>query len=284
MVAYAYSLVNERDSCRDYLALAYQRIGSRVDEARVRYDHYRILNHLGDHQGAMENLEAAVFTQDSILFDHIKNSISFALKDYAEKTAEQKAEESKTLGIISVLLFLLIIILVFIMVNAMRLSKKALLDEMSRVQEYGETISELLGSKVTLLRTLSDEYYKLEEEPSWDKPARTKEEIIKSFRTQIGELRTDSSIMEGIEMALDAKYHGLMTSLKESFGPSLKAEEYKILALVLSVVPRPVIRFLTRISDDALRKRISRYREKFKGLPDEQRDLLLEILSPQKVS
>ena len=138
-----------------------------------------------------------------------------------------------------------------------------------------------LADKVRSLQQLSESFF------SWDdatikkqeeKEGRLmKEDVIASFRHQLGELRNDRSIIPAMERSLNLVDNQLMLKARQ-FLPNSKELDFTILVLMFSGFSIKSISYLLRMSEPALRMRKSRFKHQFENLSEPERSLFLEKL------
>ena len=101
-----------------------------------------------------------------------------------------------------------------------------------------------------------------------------KDEIIDSFRRQLGELRADKSFIYTLEQSLNITEDGVMTKLRQIL-KNEKELDYSILTLLFSGFSIKSISYLFRMSEASLRMRKTRYRQQFLSLQEPERSVFL---------
>ena len=120
---------------------------------------------------------------------------------------------------------------------------------------------------------------------SWDENAivkrehkegkQSKDEIISSFRTQLGDLRNDHSFITALEQSLDLANNGIMEKARRHL-KNEKEIDFSVLTLLLSGFSIKSISYLLRMSEASLRMRKTRFKQQFEIMPEPLRSLFLD--------
>lgn len=101
-----------------------------------------------------------------------------------------------------------------------------------------------------------------------------KEDVIVSFRKQLGELRGDQSIISALEQSLDVSENDLMKKAR-SVLKNEKELDYTVLTMLFSGFSIKSISYLLRMSESSLRMRKTRFKQQFETLSEPFRSLFL---------
>lgn len=244
---------------------------------------------------AFNSLSAAYKTQDRVITGLLGQSLTHSMESfYADKLEIEHVRSHSRLyllGFISSILLAIIIALFFILEK----KNKVLLDDIAKIQEVSDDLQQLraknatsyklferfISDKVKSLQQLSESYF------SWDESAikkreknygkLMKEEVIYSFRKQLGELRGDQSLIPALEQSLNLSEDGLMEKARLLLKND-KELDYSILILLFSGFSIKSISYLFRMSEASLRMRKTRFKQQFESLSEPARGVFLKKL------
>lgn len=244
---------------------------------------------------AFNSLSVAYKTQDRIITGLLGQSVTHSMESYYADKLEIEHVRSHSrlylLGFISSVLLAIIIVLFFILEK----KNKVLIDDMAKIQEVSDDLQRLraknatsyklferfISDKVKSLQQLSESYF------SWDETAikkreknygkLMKEEVIASFRKQLGELRGDQTLIPALEESLNLSEDGLMEEARALL-KNEKELDYSILILLFSGFSIKSISYLFRMSEASLRMRKTRFKQQFESLSEPSRGLFLKKL------
>ena len=154
------------------------------------------------------------------------------------------------------------------------------MDDMVRTQDVSsDLVDTLIADKIKSLQQLSESYF------SWDENAivkrehkegkQSKDEIISSFRTQLGDLRNDHSFITALEQSLDLANNGIMEKARRHL-KNEKEIDFSVLTLLFSGFSIKSISYLLRMSEASLRMRKTRFKQQFEIMPEPLRSLFLD--------
>lgn len=167
--------------------------------------------------------------------------------------------------------FLALVLVIIFLVSALQRLKKDLIWLQEEHKTSGYVLEALLQDRIDQIRKLSDTYQYWTEEAICQREKQegryTKEEIIGLLRRDICELRGGPHWMANLESAIDQACGQPMKQLRElvEHTPGLRFHErdYELLTLFFAGFSSKSISFLLDMTDDAVRKRKSRYKNLF---------------------
>ena len=104
-----------------------------------------------------------------------------------------------------------------------------------------------------------------------------KDDVIRLFRSQLGELRKDKSFVEVLEQSLNLTEDGLMQKARKLLKRE-KELDFTILTLLFSGFSIKSISYLLKMSESSLRMRKTRYKQHFEQIPASQGDIFIAKL------
>lgn len=274
---------------------AFSLIRTKADSLIYYNDRYNVCDKRGDWKNAVAALSDRSRLMNEIVIESLGQSITHSMEKKTLEELELEKLQSRYrytfMGLIGVAL-LSIIVLLF---SLLRKKNRKLLEDMVKIQDVSDDLNRLkiehsvsyelvemfLADKVRSLQQLSESFF------SWDdatikkqeeKEGRLmKEDVIASFRHQLGELRNDRSIIPAMERSLNLVDNQLMLKARQ-FLPNSKELDFTILVLMFSGFSIKSISYLLRMSEPALRMRKSRFKHQFENLSEPERSLFLEKL------
>lgn len=268
---------------------------SDVDSLAFFNNCYNLYDRRGDEKRALHYSTKRMELQDRIVISQLRQSETHALENfYNEKLNEERLRTHYQRLAVSIAgLFAISIVIVLVLL--IRKKNRRLLEDMVRIQEFNEDITrlrknntntykiveDLVADKVHSLRQLSDSYF------SWEDGALKKteekrgtlmrDEIIMTFRKQLGELRGDQSIIQTLEQSLNLSDNGLMLRARQLLTEE-KELDFSILILLFSGFSIKSISYLFRMSEASLRMRKTRYKQRFETFSEPDRSKFLRHL------
>lgn len=291
-LAIVYETEGEHNLSNKCLEMASSRLYSPIDSVRYWGALGYIMEARGEWEQAHKALSLTVKSQDRIITELLDQSVTHSMEQFfSDKWEIERIRHNSHL-----FLFVLIVVVLFIVIVSLffLLNKKnrQLLDDMARIQEVSEDLLRLrknhsasyelvdkfIADKVRVLQQLSESYF------SWDDTALKKlenkkgrlmkEDVIVSFRKQLGELRGDQSIISALEQSLDVSENDLMKKAR-SVLKNEKELDYTVLTMLFSGFSIKSISYLLRMSESSLRMRKTRFKQQFETLSEPFRSLFL---------
>ena len=158
-------------------------------------------------------------------------------------------------------------------------------------KEMGEMIATLFENRLNILQTLSEQYDLVDE--SHQRKMREKgrelsrDEIVSSFRDKMRELRKDNEINLSMEEALNVWKEGIMNRFRSVFGDGsssnlkMSKEDFEMAPYYFSGMKQKTISYLTGYSENAIKERKYRIKQKIETLDDsliKEKELFLSNL------
>lgn len=278
-----------------YLRVAEREIHIKTDSLVFYNDCYNVYERRGDWKKALENLVSRSKLQDEMEMALLGQSVTHAMEYYYQERLEIERLRSRS----RVILFSLIgfVLLVFIFGLSLLLKKKnqQLLEDMATIQEVSDDVirlrkeessssqivNQLIADKVKSLQQLSESYFSWEDDAVRKREEKKgklfKDEIIASFRMQLGELRKDHSFIVSLEQSLNLTNDGIMEKA-HMWLTNIKERDFSVLALLFSGFSIKSISYLLRMSEVSLRMRKTRFKQQFESMSEPLRSLFLTKL------
>lgn len=291
-LAIVYETEGEHNLSNKCLDMASSRLYSPIDSVRYWGALGHILEARGEWEQAHRALSSTVEIQDRVITDLLDQSVTHSMELFFTDKWEIERIRHHSQLFISVLVGLVLFIVIIALFFLLRKKNKQLLDDMARIQEVSEDLHHLrmdhsasyglvhkfIADKVRVLQQLSESYF------SWDDTAikklenkkgrLMKEDVIASFRKQLGELRGDQSIISALEQSLDISENDLMKKAR-SVLKNEKELDYTVLIMLFSGFSIKSISYLLRMSESSLRMRKTRFKQQFETLTEPYRSLFL---------
>lgn len=285
--------IDGNSSLADTLILeASNLLKSKMDSLVFYNDCFNLYSQRKDLKSAIDYLSKRADLQDNIVMGLLRQSEAHALERYYRDTLVVERlrirHHREMMGIAGVLLIVIIISLAL----QLKRNNRRLLEDMAKIQEVSEdlrvlesknartyqVVDGLIADKVHLLQQLSESFFSWEDDALKKQEKKNgtlmKDEIIDSFRRQLGELRADKSFIYTLEQSLNITEDGVMTKLRQIL-KNEKELDYSILTLLFSGFSIKSISYLFRMSEASLRMRKTRYRQQFLSLQEPERSVFL---------
>ncbi len=266
-----------------------------IDSA-VFYDSKRyILELRRDWDNAYRSLYQAVTIQDGIVSRLLDQSVTHSMEQYFADKWEMERTRSRSrlylLGFLGMLLFGIIAGLLLLL----RKKNKRLLEEMLTIQEVSDDLDQLrkehaasyelverfITDKVNSLQRLSESYFTWEDAAVKKRETQqgilTRDDIIRQFRMQLGELRRDQSFIPALEQSLNYTDDGIMDKARQLFKKDNELD-CSFLTLLFSGFSIKSISYLLRMSEASLRMRKTRIKQQIETLQEPYRSRFLDKL------
>ena len=279
-----------------YLEKEFSLVQDGIDSLDFYNDCYNVFDRRGDWEKAAYCLSKRSSLQDEIVIKLLAQSETRALESfYHERLVnEQLRAQSRRYAIIAMAIVFLIVLSALLLL-LMKKNRK-LMEDMIRIKEINEDINQLRSrnsityelvdsliiDKVHALQQLSESFFSWEDSAVKKREENNgfliKDEIIRLFRSQLGELRDDKSFIKTLEQSLNLTENGLMLKARQLLR-SEKELDFAILTLLFSGFSIKSISFLLKMSEASLRMRKTRYKRNFEQFPASQNSVFLEKLS-----
>ncbi len=279
-----------------YLEKEFSLVQDGIDSLDFYNDCYNVFDRRGDWEKAAYCLSKRSSLQDEIVIKLLAQSETRALESfYHERLVnEQLRAQSRRYAIIAMAIVFLIVLSALLLL-LMKKNRK-LMEDMIRIKEINEDINQLRSrnsityelidsliiDKVHALQQLSESFFSWEDSAVKKREENNgfliKDEIIRLFRSQLGELRDDKSFIKTLEQSLNLTENGLMLKARQLLR-SEKELDFAILTLLFSGFSIKSISFLLKMSEASLRMRKTRYKRNFEQFPASQNSIFLEKLS-----
>ena len=303
--AYVFQLVEDEDSSDYYLDKAYQIALSRGDSIVVGYDQFLIDDARGKTEKAKQQLKQLSHMQDSSVYEALKQSISFHQGTYYQNESRMNVMKAKMRTLTYGFIIILLTTLTVFLLSRNRKQRALIVEEMAKTseikqdlfvlknekKEMGEMIATLFENRLNILQTLSEQYDLVDE--SHQRKMREKgrelsrDEIVSSFRDKMRELRKDNEINLSMEEALNVWKEGIMNRFRSVFGDGsssnikMSKEDFELAPYYFSGMKQKTISYLTGYSENAIKERKYRVKQKIENLDDsflKEKELFLSNL------
>lgn len=273
---------NDPDKADSYLHMAESMLRSSTDSVVFYNDCRNVYDLRGDWEKAHWAKTESSKISDRIIIETLEQSVTHAIENHYEREWEIERERSRSRLYLIVLLGTVLLIALLSMYFFLRKKNQRTMDDLARVQDVSsDLLDTLIADKIKSLQRLSESYF------SWDDNAiakrehkegkQSKDEIITTFRTQLGELRKDHSFITALEQSLNLSDNGIMEKARQLLSNE-KELDFSVLTLLFSGFSIKSISYLLRMSEASLRMRKTRFKQQFELMPEPNRSLFLEKL------
>lgn len=249
-----------------------------------------------DYFDAFSSLNQAVEIQNRQTSALLSQSITYALEQHYRESFDSEKAQSKLKSIIIAFILLLAALLSAILISLVSKQRRNNIQLMSDIDTLNndmellranngqfKTVSDsLLRERVQFLKQLSNSYFEWtdEEVKKREKHAgtQTKDEIISTFRRQLGELRSDDTLFSSLEQAVNYSKDNILEKLRTVCKGTFKENDFRTLTLLFTGLSIRSSAFLLKTSEPALRTRKTRYKHYFETLPEPYASLFAENL------
>ncbi len=223
LMAYAYRMVNQKDSAALYLGRAFEKISSTDELVDAKYDRYRILNADRRYESAISDLHDVLLAQDSTFHTILNQSVVAAQRD-AYKDSYQKEEYNNRImkgGIfLSAIILCLVTAFIFLYIKKNRTDREntiyqviSLQNEIRSIEKRtGERdlmISHLFQKRLAFINSISTSYLR---EAS---PNEVNKDYYKTIEKEIHLFRQDEHIYEDLEKIVNYTSDNVMDYLRQ---------------------------------------------------------------------
>lgn len=279
----------------DYLEREFSFVHDRIDSLNYFNDCYNVYDRRGDWKNAASFLSKRTQLQDEIVEELLAQSETRALEGFYHErlTYEQLRAQSRRYAIMAMAVSFLVVVFALLLL-LVRMQRK-LMDDMVKIREISDDIStlrlhnsvtyglvdSLIVDKINSLQQLSESFFSWEDSEvkkrEVNKGMLLKDDVIRLFRSQLGELRKDKSFVEVLEQSLNLTEDGLMQKARKLLKRE-KELDFTILTLLFSGFSIKSISYLLKMSESSLRMRKTRYKQHFEQIPASQGDIFIAKL------
>lgn len=294
--AYLNECLGESRTADYYLSLAQTLVSSPHDSLTLLDQTSRIYRLRGEYQKAYNELSKAQNIQNRLVIDLLNQSVTHALEQHYRESFDSEQEQSKLKSIIIAFILILAALLSTVLISLVRKQRRNNIQLMSDIDTLNndmellranngqfKTVSDsLLRERVQFLKQLSSSYFEWTDEEVKKREkhtgTQTKDEIISTFRRQLGELRSDDTLFSSLEQAVNYSKDNIMDKLRIACKGALKENDFRTLTLLFTGLSIRSSAFLLKTSEPALRTRKTRYKHYFETLPEPYASLFEENL------
>lgn len=278
------------DEADSLLIAAREACGTDADST-VYFSAARDLCHLrSDYEGEMMVLEASLANQRRIMSSILERSIPHAQGAYWKDYNLVLRLHEHNASLFVALVFLVLIISNLLCFWIMQRRRIALISDGKVIESLQKDIvflqkeqlasksivNVLLQDKVNRIQQLSGAFFKWSDEAFLLREERygkvMKDELISDFRKELRSFRDDPNLFKEIEIALDQAQGHIMQSFRHAVSQTsdiiLNERDFALVTLFFARFSSKSISFLMGMTEEAVRKRKSRYRKLFSELGD----------------
>ena len=284
--AYMYECLERRIDADHNLSLTKSLIASSSDSLSYLDQAARIYKMRGDYKTAFDATSQALNIQNRMFLDLLGQSVTHAMEQHYRESFDSEKEQSKLKSLIIMFILLLAAIVSAILISLIRKHRRNIIQLMSDIEilnsdiellrannEQSKKVGDtLLRERVQFLKQLSNSYFEWTDEEVKKREkhtgALTKDEIITTFRHQLGELRSDNAVFSSLEQAVNNSKDNLMENVRSVCKDTLKENDFRALTLLFTGLSIRSSAFLLRMAEPALRTRKTRYKHYFSSLPE----------------
>lgn len=252
-----------------------------------------------DYKNAFLSLKQASDYQDKAVSELLARSATHAMKAYLEERYQHEQVKTQNLSLLISLVIILMLTLGTVSIMALKKRRKeieverelvnSLKKDLLLLQEEqktsGAVLDTLLQDKINKIKKISSTFFSWTSEAVYlreeQRGKAMKEEIIEEFRNELRALRDDPHLISDIENALNQAHGQIMRRLRDlTFKtPDIHFNErdFELLNLFFANFSSKSISFLLDMTDDAVRKRKSRYKKLFLSHGDAYSEFLSRL-------
>jgi len=252
-----------------------------------------------DYKNAFLSLKQASDYQDKAVSELLARSATHAMKAYLEERYQHEQVKTQNLSLLISLVIILMLTLGTVSIMALKKRRKeieverelvnSLKKDLLLLQEEqktsGAVLDTLLQDKINKIKKISSTFFSWTSEAVYlreeQRGKAMKEEIIEEFRNELRALRDDPHLISDIENALNQAHGQIMRRLRDlTFNtPDIHFNErdFELLNLFFANFSSKSISFLLDMTDDAVRKRKSRYKKLFLSHGDAYSEFLSRL-------
>lgn len=273
---------NESGKADFYLGLSERLLRTPLDSLMYFNDCRNVYDERKDWEKAHRAKTASARIQDRMTIELLGQSLTHAMENYYKSIWEIEKERSRSRLLFFFLIGTFMVIVSLTLYFLLRKKNQRTLEEMANIQDVSsDLVDTLIIDKVNLLKQLSESYFSWEDDAIVKRESKmgklSKDEIITSFRAQLGKLRNDHSIIATLEQSLNLTDNGIMEKARQYLRNETELS-FSVLTLLFSGFSIRSISFLLRMSEASLRMRKTRFKQRFQTLPDPDRSHFIEKL------
>ena len=283
-------MAGDSDSALFYISKASNAVNSMEDSISVVFSRYTIANTAGDVLQAKTLLEDYLALQDPAIYDKLKQSISFYQGNYYQNESRMNALKARMRAQSYGIVIILLVLLALYLLSKNRKQRAQIIEEMARTsevqqdliimsnenKEIGRAVATLFENRLNILQTLSDKYDLLDE--AYEKKRRenteklSRDELVYSFRDMMRDLRKDKDINISMEEILNSWKGGIMKKFRSVFGADsssgirMSEEDFELAPYYFSGMKQKTISYLTGFTENAIKVRKYRIKQKIENL------------------
>lgn len=283
-------MAGDSDSALFYISKASNVVNSMEDSISVVFSRYTIANTAGDVLQAKTLLEDYLALQDPAIYDKLEQSISFYQGNYYQNESQMNALKARMRAQSYGIVIILLVLLALYLLSKNRKQRAQIIEEMARTsevqqdliimsnenKEIGRAVATLFENRLNILQTLSDKYDLLDE--AYEKKRRenteklSRDELVDSFRDMMRDLRKDKDINISMEEILNSWKGGIMKKFRSVFGTDsptgirMSEEDFELAPYYFSGMKQKTISYLTGFTENAIKVRKYRIKQKIENL------------------
>lgn len=279
-----------------YLELARGEMCSKIDSLVFYNDCYNVYDKRGDWENALSSIVNRSKLQDEIVMGLLGQSITHAMENYYLESYEIERLRTKSRLFSFVLIGTVLLVLIIWLLFLLRKKNQQLLEDMIKIQEVSDDLNclraggdvsfrivdQLIYDKIKSLQQLSESFFSWEDAAVKKREQKNgklfKEELIDSFRVQLGELRNDHSFISSLEHSLNLTNDRIMEKARQ-YLKNGKELDFSVLTMLFSGFSIKSISYLLRMSEASLRMRKTRFKQQFELASDPLRSLFIGKLN-----
>jgi hypothetical protein len=258
-----------------------------------------------EYKAACDYLEQYLDLQDPAVYSALEHSLSFYQGNYYQNESHINAMKARMRTLSYGFIIVILTILAIYLLSKNRKQKAVIVEEMAKTseikqdlialknekQEMGDMVATLFENRLNILQTLSEQYDLVEENHLRKMKEKGHElsryEIVSSFRDKMRELRKDKEINLSMEEALNVWKDGIMKRFRSVFGEGsssnlkMSKEDFEVVPYYFSGMKQKTISYLTGYSENAIKERKYRVKQKIENLDDsflKEKELFLSNL------
>jgi len=314
LMAGPFEQIKESYSADSIINRAYSLCTTAADTAMVDYENYKLLKKRKLYDEAVLKLEKTYFTQDSLVYSYLNNSLDYSLNElnqHEHALEAAKEDRRKLLYLSAITISFLVVMLLSI---AIQILFRKIKERNQRIQQYllqikaakekvsayesdlkmlnddlqaamdknraaNNIIFEQINKRVEIIQTLLRQYDSLtvreSKTQSYFDKYEALENIIREHHNVMEDMRFEPVLLDGLEQAVNISMDNIMARVRAYYSGKVKEEDYRILVCTLAGLRPKATGFVTGVSDGTVRTKKSRWLDKIEKISDsELRELL----------
>lgn len=284
-LAYLSERENDTRQADEYCQLALESMGTATDSVTVFSIISRLYDLRGDLLKSNDYIKKSNDIQNRVVTTLLEQSVSHGMESYFEERVELEKERSRSQRYLSFLVGLVLFLFIFSLGYELKNSRQRIIEDMATLQDFAEdlkrqrdqnkeisaVVDSFIEDKIQSLKNLADTYFSWEYESVRQREKRkgrdTKEEIVSTFREQLGKIRDNQSFISSLERSLNLSDNNIVARARALFREDQNVE-IELLILFFSGFSVKSICYLRRMTEAAVRMRKTRFKHFFETLPD----------------